>query len=117
MLQLQNNIDAQPSCPSFESIDAVKSRLEAKLAEFGSLVAELSQIPKPDGVARRAQQKTAARPSAEDRQWRGGLGLQAVEDAMLPTIVEDKYYPRRTMGYAMVPLFQRQKRWICGADP
>jgi hypothetical protein len=98
VLQLQNTLESQPSRPSFENIDAVKSKLEAKMQELGGLVAELGQMKKADHRSRRKSQ-LATRRMPEERQWRSGLGLQEVQNQMLPTITEDKFFPRRTMGY------------------
>ncbi|PSN64009.1 hypothetical protein BS50DRAFT_576635 [Corynespora cassiicola Philippines] len=98
VLQLQNALEAQPHRPSFENIDSVKSKLEAKMQELGGLVAELGQLQKQSNVPRYRSQHTAVKPSPEERQWRSGLGLQDVENAMMPTIVEDKQFPRKTMN-------------------
>lgn len=100
VLQLQNVLESHSSRPSFENIDAVKSKLEAKMAELGGLVAELGNMKKTDDRPRCKSQLTATRRSPDERQWRSGLGLQEVEDQMMPTIVEGKSFPRRTMGYA-----------------
>jgi hypothetical protein len=69
------------------------------MMELGGLVAELSDLKKVDSRPRCRTQLATARPSPDERQWRSGLGLQEVENQMLPTITEDKFYPRRTMGY------------------
>ncbi|KAF2273207.1 uncharacterized protein EI97DRAFT_384069 [Westerdykella ornata] len=98
VLQLQNTLEARSNRPSIEDIGDVKSRLETKLAEFGNLVAELGQLQKANRSPRCKSQAAATRRSPDERQWRSGLGLQAVENAMLPTIMEDKYFPRETMG-------------------
>ncbi|KAI4950639.1 hypothetical protein J4E91_004524 [Alternaria rosae] len=97
VLNLHNTIESRPVLDQF---DVVKTQLEAKLSELSSLVAGLSQTRSGGGKdrGRRKSQMTAKRKSGEERQWRSGLGLQEVENAMLPTITEDKYYPRRTMG-------------------
>ncbi|KAH5159454.1 hypothetical protein HBI25_049920 [Parastagonospora nodorum] len=97
VLQLQNTLESQPLRPSFENIDAVKSKLEAKMAELGGLVAELGQLKKADRKPH-CRTQLATRRNQDERQWRSGLGLQEVENAMMPTITEDKHYPRRTMG-------------------
>ncbi|KAF2018215.1 hypothetical protein BU24DRAFT_345095, partial [Aaosphaeria arxii CBS 175.79] len=97
VLQLQNALEAQPARPSFENIDSVKDRLEAKIQELGGLVAKLGQLKTAPDYSRWKNPPTATRKSPEERQWRSGLCLQEVENAMLPTIVEDKHYPRRTM--------------------
>ncbi|KAI8934081.1 hypothetical protein NX059_008844 [Plenodomus lindquistii] len=96
VLNLHNNIESRPA---LDHIDAVKNELEAKLLELGGLVAGLSRGPSGShrDAGRRKSQATARRRSGE-RQWRSGLGLQEVENAMLPTIAEDKHYPRRTLG-------------------
>ncbi|KAH7401644.1 hypothetical protein BKA66DRAFT_406014 [Pyrenochaeta sp. MPI-SDFR-AT-0127] len=95
VLQLQNTVDSRPA---FDHIDSVKSQLEAKIQELGGLVAGLAQLKKGNERGRRKSQAVARRRSGEQRQWRSGLGLQEVENGMLPTISEDKFYPRRTMG-------------------
>lgn len=95
VLQLHNNIESRPA---FDHIDAVKTQLEAKIQELGGLVAGLAKIKRGDEKGRR-KSLAAKRRSGGERQWRSGLGLQEVENGMLPTITEDKYYPRRTMGY------------------
>jgi hypothetical protein len=98
VLHLQNTLESQPMRPSFDSIDAVKNKLEAKMLELGGLVAELGQMKKAEQPRCRSQ-LAATRRSSDERQWRSGLGLQEVENQMLPTITEDKFYPRHTMGY------------------
>lgn len=69
------------------------------MAELGGLVAELGEMKKGDERPRCKSQLAATRRSPDERQWRSGLGLQEVENGMMPTIVEGKTYPRRTMGY------------------
>ncbi|CAI6338390.1 unnamed protein product [Periconia digitata] len=99
VLQLQSALEAQAYRPSFEVIDSMKTQLEAKLQELGGLVAEFGQLKKKDdGLPRCKSQTAATRRSPDERQWRSGLGLQEVENAMLPTINEDKHYPRQTMN-------------------
>jgi len=99
-VQLQNTLEAHSRAPSFNEIDSVKDRLEAKMQELGGLVAELGQLKKKDeGSPRCKGQAAATRRSPDERQWRSGLCLQEVENAMLPTITEDKFYPRKTMKY------------------
>ena len=103
VLSLHNKIDSRPG---LDHIDVVKTQLEAKLQELGVLVAGLAQMKSgsQEDKGRRKSQMTAKRKSGEERQWRSGLGLQEVENAMLPTIAEGKFYPRRTMGYVKIAL-------------
>lgn len=99
VLHLHNAAESQASRLSMENIDAVKTQLEAKLLELGGMVAQLGQLKKTGDRSRRKSQQLATRRSAGERQWRSGLGLQEVENQMLPTIAEGKHYPRQTMGY------------------
>ncbi|KAJ4361303.1 hypothetical protein N0V95_002005 [Ascochyta clinopodiicola] len=94
-MHLQHTVDKHASSLSFDNIDAVKSQLEAKMQELGSLVASLGQ-PKQSEKRRKSQQLARHRP--QERLFRSGLCIQEVEDRMMPTIDEGKDYPRRTMN-------------------
>ncbi|KAF2625399.1 hypothetical protein BU25DRAFT_121638 [Macroventuria anomochaeta] len=94
-MHLQHTVDKQSSSLSFENIDAVRSQLEAKMQELGSLVASLGQ-PKQTERRRKSQQLARHRP--QERNFRSGLCIQEVEERMMPTIDEDKDHPRRTMN-------------------
>lgn len=102
MLHLQNTLEAQASAPSLSTIDTVKHQLEAKIQELGGLVAELGQMNRKGGDTAPCTGKTATKKTPDERQWRSALGLQEVENAMLPTITESKAYPRMTLKYALV---------------
>ncbi|KAJ5129208.1 uncharacterized protein N7515_005247 [Penicillium bovifimosum] len=72
----------------------IKSRLEAKLADLSILATELGSLPRNvskqcDKQCVEPKQTTESRPRTGDTM--GG------EDGRLPAIVEDKYYPRRTL--------------------
>ncbi|KAJ4357898.1 uncharacterized protein N0V89_002475 [Didymosphaeria variabile] len=97
VLHLQNTLEARPRSPSFSTIDALKNQLETKIQELGGLVAGLGQL-KQRGSSAPCNVKTATKKNPEERQWRSALGLQEVENAMLPTITEYKAYPRVTMN-------------------
>ena len=97
-MHLQHTVDKQSSSLSFENIDAVKSQLEAKMQEIGSLVASLGQ-PKQNERRRKSH---LARHRPQERVFRSGLCIQEVEDRMMPTIDEGKDYPRRTMNAAEI---------------
>ncbi|KAF2704794.1 hypothetical protein K504DRAFT_415997 [Pleomassaria siparia CBS 279.74] len=98
VLHLQSAFESQSNCPSFETIDAVRDKLEAKIQDLAGLVAELGQNPRKNKPPRRKSQMVATRRNPDERQWSGGLGLQDVHNAMLPTIVEGKFFPRKTMN-------------------
>lgn len=105
VIHLQNTLEAHQHAPSFAPIESIKGQLEAKIQELGGLVAELGSLSRRKlHEAREGERmKTATRKSPEERQWRSALGLQEVENAMLPTINESKAYPRMTMKYAVNP--------------
>ncbi|KAF2399105.1 hypothetical protein EJ06DRAFT_70847 [Trichodelitschia bisporula] len=67
----------------------IKEQLEAQVKEMGRLLSELDTSQTPDRV------KTAVAP----RHRRGEHGMsQGGEDGKLPTIREDKHYPRSTLN-------------------
>lgn len=94
-MHLQHTVDKQANSLSFENIDVVRSQLEAKMQELGSLVASLGQ---PKSLERRRRSQPLARHRPQERNFRSGLCIQEVEDRMMPTIDESKDYPRRTMN-------------------
>ena len=59
-MHLQHTVDKQSNSLSFENIDAVRSQLEAKMSELGSLVASLGQPKQPE--RRRKSQLARHRP-------------------------------------------------------
>lgn len=91
-----------------EGIGTVKSKLEAKLAEFGGLVQELENVQKnidSQRGQRRSMNRRSPKRSPDQKNWKNTLTLSEVTggtDGRLPPIVEDKYYPRRTMEYVFL---------------
>ncbi|KAF2809654.1 uncharacterized protein BDZ99DRAFT_520989 [Mytilinidion resinicola] len=100
VINLQTALDNQSDGPSAENIYAVRDKLEAKIHELGTLVAELGQIQNPERQRRCKSQTAATRRSPDERNWRSGAGFRQFEgdDGKLPTITEDKHYPRKTMS-------------------
>lgn len=94
-MHLQHTVDKQANALSFENIDVVRSQLEVKMQELGSLVASLGQ-PKQTERRRKSQQLARHRP--QERNFRSGLCIQEVESRMMPTIDEGKDHPRQTMN-------------------
>lgn len=88
-----------------EGVDIVKGKLEAKLAELGGLVQELGNVQKnvdSRGAKRRSINRNSPKRSPDQKNWKNTLTLSEVTgaaDSRLPPIVEDKYFPRRTMEY------------------
>lgn len=84
-----------------EGVYEIKSRLDAKLAELSSLASELGMLPRKVGRpggdrtgtdSDRARATAESKPRTTDSEFHAGP-----EDGRLPAIVEDKYYPRRTL--------------------
>ncbi|KLJ08381.1 hypothetical protein EMPG_16187 [Blastomyces silverae] len=90
--------DGQLGC----EIDNLKSKLDAKLAEFGSLIADLGSLPQRRGLAGKSQQRSIGgefqiSPEAARRRSLMKAARQVTDEGRLPPIVEDKFYPRLTL--------------------
>ncbi|KAJ5112969.1 hypothetical protein N7456_001503 [Penicillium angulare] len=73
----------------------IKSRLDAKLAELNELTSELGMLPRKFG---KVDKTDSERPkAAESRPQISDPEQYGVEDGKLPAILEDKYFPRRTL--------------------
>ncbi|KAI4232429.1 MAG: hypothetical protein LQ349_005019, partial [Xanthoria aureola] len=86
------------------NISTVKARLEVKLLELGGLVQELGNVEQSTedrrALRRRSGAKVSPKKSPDQRNWKNALTISEVTggaDGRLPPIVEDKYYPRRTL--------------------
>ncbi|KAK5127408.1 hypothetical protein LTR85_006747 [Meristemomyces frigidus] len=82
---------------SSEAVQRVKEELRAKIAELSGLVGGLNEVvgQQEDGNAR----PPAAEKKPIEGQWRERQPLtEAMRENQMPTIVEDKQYPRRTLG-------------------
>lgn len=83
----------------------VKSKLDAKLAELGGLVADLGVLPHKFGNPCNAKPKSIGprepeQPNSDMRRRVTNSEYQLrPDDGRLPVILEDKYYPRRTLEY------------------
>ncbi|KAK8210267.1 hypothetical protein M8818_003434 [Zalaria obscura] len=88
---------AQSNAPP-TGLDTVKGRLEEKLAEFGHLVAELGLLQQQQPERKRRESLDRPRKaSVTERRTRIPLAEATGQELRLPTISEDKYYPRRTL--------------------
>ena len=104
IIKLQYEIEKNNSQSIEDNVISVKAKLEEKLTELGGLVKELGQVQKNTGTGRTSKGKTALQSSPQrspdQRNWKNVLALSEATgsiDGRLPPIVEDKYYPRRTM--------------------
>ncbi|KAI9877905.1 MAG: hypothetical protein M1830_002460 [Pleopsidium flavum] len=85
------------------AVGPVKGKLEAKLEELGKLVSELGIAQNTPGQSNTSPRRTNVCParSPDQKNWKNALTLSEVtssQDGRLPPILEDKYYPRRTMN-------------------
>ncbi|MCJ1383044.1 hypothetical protein MMC17_006157 [Xylographa soralifera] len=104
VISLEHELDHRPKREVLEDLDLVKDKLEAKLAELGGLVFELGRAQRSaiatSAPSRRQSRGKSPKRSPDQRIWKNALTLSEVtggQDGRLPSIVEDKYYPRRTL--------------------
>ncbi|CAG7919974.1 unnamed protein product [Penicillium olsonii] len=92
----------------------IKSKLDAKLAELSSLATDLGSLPRRvgklcDEQPQRPKQAPESRPRTDD--------LFGPDDGRLPAIVEDKYYPRRTLEAQELDSLLRDDQSILESPP
>lgn len=102
IITLDQEVEKFNSVPFLgDGVNEVKGKLAAKLEELGSLVGELGTLPqimkKPPTST--AQSETGEHTSLErpNPPRRPLFGTDGYDDGRLPVILEDKYYPRRTL--------------------
>ncbi|KAJ9195370.1 hypothetical protein DTO021D3_8548 [Paecilomyces variotii] len=104
VISLNHEIERYESAKALnDGVHNLKARLDSKLAELGNLVAELGALPRK--VNKKTMSEAAASGVDEERQShinyrREELGPEAIagfDDGRLPVILEDKYYPRKTL--------------------
>lgn len=86
-----------------DGVYEIKGRLDTKLAELTALISDLGSLPRKVGKlggegsdeSHRSRATAAeSRSRMTDSEYHAG-----VDDGKLPAIMEDKYYPRRTLEY------------------
>lgn len=116
IIQLQTELEHNKGHHALQQITSVKDQLESKLMEIGSLVAELNSIQKPSYKTRPSDGGPSK--AVEHFEWRRAMKEQAGEqddDEALPTIREDKYFPRRTLEYVDTTLYRRSTQLMIGS--
>lgn len=91
-----------------DGVYEIKGRLDAKLAELNSLVADLGTLPRKagrlgGGKSEQSDRPKATAPNSRLRMTDSDYHAE-VDDGKLPAILEDKYHPRRTLEYVPVSL-------------
>ncbi|KAK4692703.1 hypothetical protein P7C71_g4557, partial [Lecanoromycetidae sp. Uapishka_2] len=104
IIKLHYEVEKNTSRLVQDNVNSVKAKLEAKLTELGVLVQDLGRVQ--DNVESQSTHKrkslhhSSPKRSPDQKNWKNALTLSEVTggaDGRLPPIVEDKYYPRRTM--------------------
>lgn len=109
VISLQYEVDKRPRRSVLEDMGTVKGKLEAKLAELGGLVQELGRIQvaaeNPRSPKRKSLNRTEPKRSPDQKNWKNNFTLSEVTGGgggRLPPIVEDKYFPRKTLEYVIL---------------
>ena len=104
MIKLHTEIENTNSCSAWEKVDGVKQKLNTRLSELAGLLLELGQIRSNDiqerSVRRKSTVLASPKKSPNQRQWKNKIVLADMAgeaDGRLPTIMEDKHFPRRTL--------------------
>lgn len=101
VIHLQHERDSDRRRQCLEDVGNVKSKLEEKVAEIRTLVMELESVGSSQRRSSpRKPVRSSPKRSPDQKNWKNALTLSEVtggQDGRLPPIVEDKYYPRRTM--------------------
>ncbi|KAK0263309.1 hypothetical protein B0A54_00670 [Friedmanniomyces endolithicus] len=97
ILQLQTELDeARSGQVSGEAVRRVREELQAKLAELCGLVEGIDALAH---VARDEVAETVREKKPLEGQWRERQPLtEAMRENQMPTIAENKQYPRQTLG-------------------
>ena len=104
ILQLENELALSPSDDIRSGVDVLRQRIEAQLRDFTKHVSgslnELSTLQKKP-KRRKSQLATSPKRSPARREWKNTSTLCEVlasQGQTMPTIMENKSYPRRTLG-------------------
>lgn len=104
IIKLHYEVEKDTSRAVQDNVNSVRAQLEAKLLDLGGLVQELGKVhnnvESQRAQKRKSLNRNSPKRSPDQRNWKNALTLSEVTggaDGRLPSIVEDKYYPRRTM--------------------
>lgn len=97
IVQLRTELENSANRNTVNRVLEIKGQLEAKLQEFNGLLGELGDLNKRP--RRRKSQISVPKESSESFRRRSVnlAELLAAQEGRLPTILEDKGYPRQTL--------------------
>lgn len=109
IISLHHEVEKRPGRAMLDGMSAVKGRLESKLTELGELVQELGAVTAAGERRRSSKRRSIDRSSSKrldpgQRTWRNGLSCSEFAGGLegrLPPIMEDKYFPRKTLEYIL----------------
>nr|POE85494.1 shugoshin [Quercus suber] len=93
VLNLRSELDRANAGIRVGAVEEIRDELKAKLAELGGLVAGLDDAVRHADPTQSAHQKGVLQGEWRERQPL----IEAMRESQLPTINEDKLYPRRTL--------------------
>ncbi|KAF7629144.1 hypothetical protein AFLA_004484 [Aspergillus flavus NRRL3357] len=101
VINLSQRIERFEAAELFQNgVYDIKARLDNKLMELGSLVADLGALPRKfnKSASRITEVAHQERPGLDSRRNIADLeAYPAEQDGRLPVILEDKYYPQNTL--------------------
>ena len=108
IIKLQYENEKNANRYVLEGVNTVKGKLEVTLLELGTLVGELGEVHRFTDIQRtrkrRSINRSSPKRSVDQRAPKSTLILSDASegvDSRLPPILEDKYYPRKTMEYGI----------------
>ena len=104
VIKLHYEVENSPGRSAWEKVDSLKHRLETRLTELGGLLQELEDVQssatKGRPVKRKSTSRASPKRSPNQRNWKTAITLSDITgegDGRLPPILEDKFFPRRTL--------------------
>lgn len=103
IINLDQEVEKSNSVPFLgDGVNEVKGKLAAKLGELNTLVGELGSLPQimkksPTSIAQPEAREHTSLERPDPPQRRQLFGGDGYDDGRLPAILEDKYYPRKTL--------------------
>ncbi|KAK2790880.1 hypothetical protein FQN52_005325 [Onygenales sp. PD_12] len=105
IIALNQELEKSQSSKQLDNeIDIIKTKLDAKLAEFGSLISDLGSLPQRRelvGEPKHGQNNGGFHVSPEAARRRSPMKMAREtangDEGRLPAILEDKHYPRLTL--------------------
>ncbi|KAK8177147.1 hypothetical protein IWX90DRAFT_474144 [Phyllosticta citrichinensis] len=96
VIRLQSELERTRGDNALRHVNAVKDKLDAKVLEISGLIAELNAIKNPA----RPSNSEPSQATTDIFEWKRAMRTQAKEEQVedLPTIQEDKHYPRWTLN-------------------